>query len=199
MMLARFQEVIGLSLLSLWLAGCAVTSQITNTPRSTIEQQLLVRALERAMATLDVQPFVGKTVAVEFAGLTPDKDFAREYFIAWLESQHVRVTVNPSEAQLRLKVFASVLGVDQGQSFIGAPAFTVPLIGFTMPEITVFKDVKHNGYAEIKISTTDAATGDFVGESAPGIGKSNHDDYTLLIIVHFTRSDLEKDQWDLGA
>jgi hypothetical protein len=145
-----------------------------------------------------VHPFVGKTVAVEFAGLTPDKDFAREYFIAWLESQHVRVTINPSEAQLRLKVFASVLGVDQGQSFIGAPAFTVPLIGFTMPEITVFKDVKHNGYAEIKISTTDA-TGEFVGESVPGIGKSNHDDYTLLIIVHFTRSDLEKEQWDLGA
>jgi len=199
MKLARARQAIGLSLSILCLAGCAVTAQITNTPRSTIEQQLLARALERAMANLDVSAFAGKTVSVEFAGLTPDKDFAREYFIAWLESRKARVTINPAQAELRLKVIASVIGVDQGQNFIGSPAFTVPLIGFTVPEIAVFKDVKHNGYAELKIFAIDAASGNFVSESAPAVGKSNHDDFTLLIVVHFTRSDLEKEQWDLGA
>ncbi|HEX5606486.1 MAG TPA: hypothetical protein VFY96_08230 [Candidatus Binatia bacterium] len=49
-----------------------------------------------------------------------------------------------------MKVFASVLAVDQGQSFLGAPSFTVPLIGFAMPEIPVFKDIEHSGHAEIK-------------------------------------------------
>lgn len=95
-------------------------------------------------------------------------------------------------------MFASVLAVDQGQSFIGTPAFTVPLLGFAFPEIAVFRDVKHSGHAEIKIFATDAETGDFVGESAPAIGKSNHDDFTVLILVHFTRTDLEKERWDLG-
>jgi hypothetical protein len=68
------------------LAGCAATAQITNTPRSSIEQELLVRALDRAMAKLDVQKLTDKTVAIEFYGLTPDKDFAREYFTAWLQA-----------------------------------------------------------------------------------------------------------------
>jgi hypothetical protein len=70
----------------LLLTGCAASAQITNTPRSSIEQELLVRALDRAMAKLDVQKLTDKTVAIEFYGLTPDKDFAREYFTAWLQA-----------------------------------------------------------------------------------------------------------------
>lgn len=188
--------------LSLWLClcagGCAVSTQITNTPRSSIEQKLLVRALERALGGLDVQQFKGKTVSVEFYGLTPDKDFAREFFIAWLQSQRVRIAESPTPAQLRLKVFASVLAVDRGQSFVGAPSFTVPLVGFVVPEIPLFRDVKYMGQAEIKISTTNEETGEFVSESAPAVGRSNHDDYTVLIIVHFTHTDLEEEKWDLG-
>ena len=188
--------------LSLWLClcagGCAVSTQITNTPRSSIEQKLLVRALERALGGLDVQQFKGKTVSVEFYGLTPDKDFAREFFIAWLQSQRVRIAESPTPAQLRLKVFASVLAVDRGQSFVGAPSFTVPLVGFVVPEIPLFRDVKYVGQAEIKISTTNEETGEFVSESAPAVGRSNHDDYTVLIIVHFTHTDLEEEKWDLG-
>lgn len=180
------------------VAGCAVSSQITNTPRSSIEQQLLVRALERALAGLDTRQFQGKTVAVDFYGLTPDKDFAKEFFTAWLQSQQVRIAPDPKQAQLRLKVFASVLGVDQGQSFFGAPAFTVPLIGVVMPEIPLFKDVSHSGHAEIKIYATDGETGAFIDESALAVGMSQHDDYTILIVVHFTSTDLEKRKWDLG-
>jgi hypothetical protein len=180
------------------LAGCAVSNQITKTQRSSIEQELLVRAFERAMASLDTQKLKDKSVAVDFYGLTPDKDFAKEYFTAWLQSQRVRIASDPKQAQLRLKVFASVLAVDQGQSFVGTPAFTVPLIGFVMPEVPLFKNIEHSGHAEIKISMADNQTGDFIDESAPVVGKAQHDDYTILIVVHFTRSDLEKQRWDLG-
>ena len=105
--------------LGLLAAGCAVSTQITPTGRSSIEQKLLVRALERALEGLDAQVFNGKTVAVEFYGLTPDKDFARELFIARLQSQGARVPAISTQAQLRLKVFAPVLAVDRGYSFIG--------------------------------------------------------------------------------
>jgi len=187
-----------LVLLLFSLAGCAATAQITNTQRSSIEQELLVRALERAMAGLDTQNVKGKTAWVDFYGLTPDKDFAKEYFTAWLQGQGVRIPTDPKLAQVRLKVFASVLAVDQGQSFVGAPAFTVPIIGIGVPEIAVFKNIEHSGHAEIKISITDNQTGEFIGESAPAVGEAQHDDYTVLIVVHFTRSDLEKERWDLG-
>ena len=178
------------------LAGCAVSTQITNTPRSSIEQRLLVRSLERALATLDTQQFKGKTVTVDFYGLTPDKDFAREFFTAWLQGQHIRIANDPKEAQLRLKVFASVLGVDQGQSFVGAPSFTVPLMGFVVPEIPLFKDVRHSGHSEIEIYTIDAGSGEFVDKSPPAIGEAKYDDYTILIVINFTRSDVDKQKWD---
>jgi hypothetical protein len=178
------------------LAGCAVSTKATNTPRSTIEQRLLVRSFERALASLDTQPFKRKTVTIEFYGLTPDKDFAKEFFIAWLQEQHVRVAVDPKQAQLRLKVFASVLGVDQGQSFAGAPSFTVPLIGVVVPEIPLFKDVRYTGHSEVSVLTLDASSGEFIEKSLPAIGEARYDDYTILILIKFTSTDVPKQKWD---
>jgi hypothetical protein len=177
------------------LTGCAISTQISNTQRSSVEQELLVRSFERALAGLDTQEFKGKTVVVDFYGLTPDKDFMKEFFIAWLQGQQVQIATDPKQAQLQLKVFAPVLAVDQGQSFVGSPSFTVPVLGFAIPEISLFKDVKHSGHAEVKIYTIDAVTGKFVDQSPPAIGEAKYDDYTIVIVGHFTRSDVEERKW----
>ena len=121
------------------LTGCATTNQVSNTARSSIEQRLLISSFEQALATLDTHEFTGKTVTVDFYGLTSDKDFAKEFFTAWLQGQQVQIATDPKQAQLHLKVFAPVLAVDQGPSFVGSPAFTVPILGFVMPEIALFK------------------------------------------------------------
>jgi hypothetical protein len=175
--------------------GCAVSTQVTNTPRSSVEQQLLVRSFERAFAGLNTESFKGKTVAVDFYGLTSDRDFASEFFTAWLQSQQVQIVTNPKEAELRLKVFAPVLAVDQGQSFFGAPSFTVPVLGFAVPEIPLFKDVRHSGHAEVEIYTLDADSGKFIDKSATAVGAAQYDDYTLLLVINFTRTDVDKPTW----
>jgi len=181
------------------LEGCAVSPQITNTPRSSIEQELLVSSLERGFETLDTQRLAGATVVVDFFGLTPDKDFAKEFLIAWLQSHQVRIVTDPNEAQLRVKVFAPVLGVDQAQSFIGTPAFTVPFLGVTIPEIALFRDVRHMGHAALETYTIEEDGGKFLVKSPPAMGRSEYDDYTILIVIHFTRSDMEKREWDWTA
>ena len=181
------------------LAGCAATAQITNTPRSSLEQELLVRALDRAMAKLDTRELTDKTVMIDFYGLTPDKDFAREYFTAWLQARGGTRDCGSQTRAAPRKGFCFFLAVDQGQSFLGAPSFTVPIIGFGVPEIPLFKNIEHSGHAELKLSVADEKSGEFVGESVPAIGTTKHDDYTLLIIIHFTRTDVEKRQWNLGT
>src|SRR6266498_2471917 len=178
------------------LTGCATTNQVSNTARSSIEQHLLISSFERALATLDTHEFKGKTVTVDFYGLTADKDFAKEFFTAWLQGQQVQIATDPKQAQLQLKVFAPVLAVDQGQSIVGAPAFMVPVLGVAIPEISLFKNVNHSGHAEVKIYTIDGGTGKFVDQSPPAIGEAQYDDYTIMIVVHFTRSDIEKRKWD---
>jgi hypothetical protein len=181
------------------IEGCAVSPQITNTPRSSIEQELLVSSLERGFETLDTRRLAGATVVVDFFGLTPDKDFAKEFLIAWLQSHQVRIVTDPNEAQLRVKVFAPVLGVDQAQSFIGTPAFTVPFLGVTIPEIALFRDVRHMGHAALETYTIEEDGGKFLVKSPPAMGRSEYDDYTILIVIHFTRSDMEKREWDWTA
>ena len=120
------------------LTGCATSNQVSSTARSSIEERLLISSFEQALAKLDTQEFKGKTVTVDFYGLTSDKDFAKEFFTAWLQGQQVQIATDPKQAQLHLKVFAPVLAVDQGQSFVGSPAFTVPILGFVIPEIALF-------------------------------------------------------------
>ena len=194
----RFKNFCG-SISFLLLAGCAASAQITNTPRSSIEQELLVRALDRAMAKLDVQQLTDKTVAIEFYGLTPDKDFAKEFLITWLQAHQIHIVADPKEAQLRVKVFAPVLGVDQAQSFVGTPSFTVPFLGVTIPEIPLFRDVRHIGHAAVESYTIEEDGGKFLDKSPKAVGQSEYDDYTVLIIIHFTRNDMEKRGWDWTA
>jgi hypothetical protein len=67
-------------------AGCA-TMQVTNTQRSSIEQQLLISSLERVLTALNTEPLQEKRVAIDFYGLTPDKDFAKEFCTAWLQAK----------------------------------------------------------------------------------------------------------------
>lgn len=93
-------------------------------------------------------------------------------------------------------MIASVLGVDQGQSFVGASSFTVPLIGVIIPEIPLFEDVRHTGQAEVEIYTLDAGSGEFVDKSPRMVGEARHDDYTILIVIKFTSTDVAKQKWD---
>jgi hypothetical protein len=178
------------------LVGCAVSTQVTNTPRSSIEQQLLMRSLERALTGLNIEELKGRTVAVDFYALSPDTNFAKEFFTAWLQSQQVEIVQDLKHAQVQLKVFAPVLAVDKGQSFIGAPSFTVPVLGLAMPEISLFRDMRHSGRTELQLYTIDADTGKFLNKSRVAVGAAQYDDYKILLVINFTRSDIEEDSWE---
>ena len=121
------QKFLAILLLLISLTGCAVSTQITTTSRSSVEERLLV---------------------------------------------------------------------DQGNSFVGAPAFTVPVLGFVMPEIALFKNARHSGHAAVEVFTIDSDTDKFVDKTPPAIGETDYNDYTLLIVIHFSRSNMETDHWD---
>jgi hypothetical protein len=189
--------VIGFGLML--VAACAVSTEVTKTSRSSIEQQLLVSSLERGFRSLNIERLNGATVSVEFFGLTSDKDFAKEFLTAWLQAQQVQIVASPREAQVRLKVFAPVLAVDQAQSFVGSPSFTVPILGMTIPEIALFRTVRHSGYVALEAYIIDEDSGTLIEKSPTAIGRSDYTDYTVLILLHFTNTDLKNDKWDWGG
>jgi hypothetical protein len=174
------------------LVGCG-TARVTTTHRSGIEQQLLVRSLERAAAKLDIMGLAGRRVALELYAQTDDRAFAKDFITAWLEQQGVQVVPNREKSDLYLKIFASVLGIDQFLTFLGIPSFPTPFVGVPLPEIALYKSVRNRGHVEIHIYAFDGPTGTFTDKLPAAIGKARYDDYTILILISFSSTDLDEE------
>jgi hypothetical protein len=174
---------------ALVLGGCAMTP--TATGRSTIEQRLLARSLERAVAQIDVTAFQGRAVFLDLIAMTPDQGYARAYMTAELRQRGVRIVDEASLADVRLVVLAPGLGVDQGETLVGVPATIVPFLGVPIPEIAIFKWVRHHGYTEVKIYGYDNRDGQPFETAPTGVGQSKYHQFTVLILLRWTRDDLD--------
>ncbi len=176
-------------------SGCAYSTQLAPTQPSAITQQLVIRSLERALTQLDITGFVGRPATVDLFTQTGSQQpgsqaFVKEFVTAWLEAHGVRIT--SESVELKLKIIASALGTDRGETFVGIRAFPVPVLAVPFPEIALFKWVRNRGLAEIWLYALDGRTQAFVGTSPPGIGHSKQDDFTILLIIDFTVSDADE-------
>ena len=170
--------------------GCVTPRQVTLTPRSGVEQELIVRSLERAVARLDVERFVGRRVVLDLFTLTPDQAFARGFVTARLQRRGVQVISDSARAEVRLKVFATVLGIDRGQTLIGIPALQAPVVSIPIPEIALFKWERHRGLAEIQVYAYDPETDRLLDGVTAARGRAKFDEFRILLVIGFAVSDL---------
>jgi len=185
----RWKAVVGAALLLVLSMACT-TVRITATERSSVEQRLLVRSLERAAARLDKRPFLDRRVRVELTGLTSDQTFARDFLRVRLEARGIRVTTGP-DADLTLRVFATALAVDTADTLFGVPSMQVPVLAVPIPEIALFKWERSRGHAEIQLYTYDR-TGALITQLPDALGEAKYDRYTILILISFAVSDLDE-------
>lgn len=170
--------------------GCSLASELAPTQPPGVTQQLLIRSLERALAQLDIEKLRGPDVAVDVFVLTGNQSFVKEFVTAWLEARGVR-TVSESPA-IKVKIFASVWGTDSDHTLIGIPGFEAPVVNLPIPELALFKWQRNRGQAEVRIYEFEGKTGAPLGAQAPGIGRSKYDNFTILLFIGFTVSDVEK-------
>ena len=182
-----------LSLLALALAavcsGCT-TARATATARSSIEQRLLVRSLERAAVRLDTTPLAGQRVRIDLFSLTNDTYCAREFMRARLETRGVRFAGPGEEADVTLQVFAAALAVDTADTLVGLPAMQAPILAVPIPEIALFKLERSRGRVEIQTYTYDSG-GRLLTRLRDAKGAARYDRVTILIFISFTRTDLD--------
>ncbi len=177
-------------LLSILIIGCT-SVRITMTPRSSLEQQLLVQGLERAMAQINIDRFKGKRVALELVGLTKDDlSFTKESVRIWMAKHGIRIDQDQKEIDLILKVFARVLAVDQSETLFGTPEFF--LLGIPIPAIVIYRNIRNRGRADLQIYAWDERSEMLVDELPIGIGETKYDQYTILFIISWTSTDLDK-------
>jgi hypothetical protein len=175
------------------LGGCSLAGQLTPTPPAGVTQQLMIRSLERALGQLDLSRLQGPGVAVDvysMVGNQTNQTFVKEFCTAWLQAHGVRSV--PSSPDLKVKLFASVLGTDYDSTLIGIPAFQMPVVNAPFPEIALFKWQRNRGQAEVRIYEFDAKTDAVVGSQLPGVGRAKYDNFTVLLVIGFTVADTEK-------
>ena len=177
-------------LLALLTGACAVAP--THTGRSAIEQELIVRSIERAIASLDTSKLLGRKVALEIFGLNDDREFARQMLLARLRVRGVEVVETASAADYRVRAFATVLGVNQGDTLVGVPALQVPVVSIPVPELALFKMQRSRGHTELQMFVFDRASESFVERIPDGVGHARYDRYTVLLVFGFTRTDLNE-------
>jgi hypothetical protein len=176
------------------LAGCgALADALKPTEVPGVTQQLMIRSLERALGQLDLSRLLGSGVAVDvysMVGNQTNQTFVKEFCTAWLQAHGVRTV--PSSPDLKVRLFASVLGTDENSTLIGIPTFQAPVVNLPIPEIALFKWQRNRGQAEVRIYEFDAKTDAVVGSQPPGVGRAKYDNFTLLLFIHFTVADTEK-------
>jgi hypothetical protein len=170
-------------------SGCT-TVRVTPTERSSVEQRLLVRSLERAAARLDITPLVGRRLRLELFSLTKDQAFAREFLRARLEQRGLRVT-SGADADVTVQVFTGALAVDTAETLFGVPAMQAPVLAVPIPEIALFKWERSRGHAELQSYVYDR-DGQLLGQVPDVLGVAKYDRFTILIFISFVVTDLDK-------
>ena len=172
------------------MAGCT-SIRMTQTPRSILEQQLEVQALERAISQLPIKQLKGKSVSLELFGLNEnDLPFAVELIHVWLVKQGVYVAQDQETIDLRLKVFAKVLAVDQAEVLLGTPEFM--FFGIPIPAIAFYRHLLNRGRVDLQMYIFDQKLETLIDELPVSLGKAKYDRYTILFIISWTSSDLDK-------
>src|SRR5688572_13223249 len=178
-------------LLLLAVAGAAcTTARVTATERSSIEQRLLVRSLERAAVRLDTASLAGRRVKIDLFTLTNDAFFAREFLRARLETRGVRFAGPGDEADVTVQIFAAALAVDTADTLLGLPAMQAPILAVPIPEIALFKLERSRGHAEMQTYTYDSS-GRFITRLGDAKGEARYNRVTLLIFISFAVTDID--------
>jgi hypothetical protein len=163
---------------------------MTVSPRSVLEEKLLVQGLERALEKVDLKPLQDKSVSLEVVGLTKDDvPFAEAYMRMWLLKNGVTVVRNSGASDFSLKVLLTVLAVDSSETLFGTPEFV--FLGIPIPAIAIYRNVRNRGRTEVQMYALDPRGEVLVGEFSPGVGVAKYDRFTVLFVISWVSTDLK--------
>lgn len=199
-----------LALIVLLLSGCAVSQDLSRTPRTAIEQLLLSQALERSLKELTVPLGAGESVVVDATGFQTDRvhmhkidenlgvidtlswdlSFVRDVVASRLGELGYRVRKHDEEAAYLVRIVVQALGTNQGQTFFGMPPVQSVILPFALPELSLYKRQDQMAYVRLYLDIFETASGRFIRSTPWYIGRSFYNQYTLLFFFTFSRTDL---------
>ena len=179
------------ALIALCTTGCSYVLFTTH-ERTAVEQELVVRSVDRAIGSLNTTALTGHRAVFNLYGLTKDADFAKALLSDHLRARGIRLVEAWESPDVRLDVFASVMGIDQTESLIGIPALQAPVVGIPIPEIALFKWNQNRSHTELRLFAFDQATGRLIEQAPDAEGRAKYDTFKVLLVITFSSSDLDE-------
>ncbi|HEY1788122.1 MAG TPA: DUF6655 family protein [Verrucomicrobiae bacterium] len=166
-------------------AGCA-SSLVTNPPRSATEQLLLSSSADRALSSVDLDMFAGRTVYLD---TTYFDSYDSKYAIGEIRDALFRagaLLVNTeTNADVIIEARAGALAIDNDTILFGIPNMSVPIplsVPIEIPEIALYKTQTQHSYAKIALLAYVNQSRAHIYSSGPLIGKAHHDYHKILFI-----------------
>jgi hypothetical protein len=187
-------ELVFLALaLAVFGSGCLQTN-MTDPPRSAMEQLLLSTATDRAMAQVDFSALARKRVFVDTNYFESfDSAYALGTIRDALSKSGALLVRNVTNCDLIVEPRSGALSIDRADSLIGLPhtAVPIPLAGSVpIPEVALFKSQKQYSTAKIALLVYSNSTGDHILSSGSLVGAAQTKYYKLLGVISYTSTDV---------
>jgi hypothetical protein len=180
---------------ALALAGCN-TTRLTEPPQTATEELLVSTAVDRAVEQLHPALPPGSKVFVDPQYFT-DAALYQKYAVGAVRDQLLRrgahLVDDRKTADVVVEMRSGAQSIDHHTLIIGIPGFPIPIPfagTFNFPQIAFYGRDRQTGVAKIAITSLGTKDGALVDTSGPTYAVSDKTDYTLLLFITWTESDL---------
>jgi hypothetical protein len=171
--------------IALFASGCA-SSLVTNPPRSATEQLLLSSAADRAMSSVNLDMFAGRTVYLDDTYFDSyDSKYAEGEIRDALFRAGALLMDKESNADIIIEARSGALAIDNDTILFGIPNMSVPIplsVPIEIPEIAFYKTQTQHSYAKFALLAYANQSRAHIYSSGPLDGKAYHDYHKILFI-----------------
>ncbi len=175
-------------------AGCSST-RTSNTARTATEQVLLSSAIDRSLSNVSFETLRSRRVFIDDKYLDAvDKG----YLIATLRHKALAsgatLASSADDAELVIEARSGGVGTDSEESFVGVPAFGIPGMPITIPEVKLMQRNTQLGTAKIGLVAYDPKTGAAVGLGGQTTALTQNDDMYVLGLGPFRNGEVKQER-----
>ena len=183
-------SILAVALATTAFVGCTSTD-ISNRPRTALEQLLLSTATENALSGMEIPEIQGETVFVDGSYLESyDEPYVLGSVRALLSRSGALLQTDRENADVIVEPRSGALGIDHSESIVGIPQLPiiVPGVGtFETPELSLYSSEKDDSVAKFALLAYRNDGSHVFSREAP-VGKSYMHQYKVLLLftVNFT-------------
>jgi hypothetical protein len=163
-------------------------------PRTATQQNLATEAIDRALDQLEWPKLEGKSVLVAIGppGDAVDTEYLRIAVEVEIAERGGRVVEDSDEADFVAALLVGAVGLDISERFMGVQGSGGGFIPVTIPELSLYKNTRTEGFAKAELAILDPREGGVLFHSGPVQGTTYLRARTYLLFIRTKKTDTSR-------